>query len=126
MKRTISIIILLSMVLHCASRLGFISYLYSNRHDIAYSVGLIAEIPIAICSSDSALPDAPLIIEYPQDADTSVPVHFGQAKEIVLFLDTHQTNSVGSLRHTIVEHNTTKGQHFYASPHFSIFHPPSC
>lgn len=40
------------MTLHCASRLGVVSYLYENRLEIAYQIGLIAEIPIAMCAGD--------------------------------------------------------------------------
>ena len=51
-KRLLVYSILLSMALHCASRLGFIDHLYNNRNEIAFTIGLIAEIPIAMCNSD--------------------------------------------------------------------------
>jgi hypothetical protein len=52
LRRFLSIVLLGAMTLHCVGRLGGISFLYQNRHSLAYSMGLIAEIPIAVCSSD--------------------------------------------------------------------------
>ena len=40
------------MALHCGCRLGFIDHLYDNRNEIAFTIGLITEIPIAMCNSD--------------------------------------------------------------------------
>lgn len=52
LKKSIVYIILFSMALHCSCRLGFFDNLYQMRHQIALTIGLIAEIPIAMCSSD--------------------------------------------------------------------------
>jgi hypothetical protein len=83
MKRIVSLIILVSMMLHCASRLGVISYLYQQRHQIAYQVGLIAEIPIALCDSDHDF-SGELKIQH-HDNDEKLPATFTQAPEIQLF-----------------------------------------
>jgi hypothetical protein len=48
----ICLVIIASMMTHCAARLGVLSYLYEKRHHIALSVGLISETPIALCSHD--------------------------------------------------------------------------
>src|SRR6187402_1687784 len=85
-QRTLTFTILISMVLHCAGRLGVLSYLYKNRLEIANAVGLISEIPIALCSSDYDS-DGRLTIHLP-DADRSLPVHFLSAQEIILFMHT--------------------------------------
>jgi|SRR5579859_112483 len=45
-------LILASMSLHCASKLGLLDRLYQKRQDIAYALGLIQEAPISMCSSD--------------------------------------------------------------------------
>jgi hypothetical protein len=39
------------MTLHCASRLGFIDYIYNERNIISAAIGLIDEVPIAVCGS---------------------------------------------------------------------------
>jgi hypothetical protein len=51
-KKLTAYIILLSMTLHCACRLGVIDRVYKKRNEIAFAMGFIAEIPISICSSD--------------------------------------------------------------------------
>lgn len=48
-KRIVCVIILSSMALHCAARLGLLDYLYSKRSTIAFSLGLTAERVIASC-----------------------------------------------------------------------------
>src|SRR6185436_13620850 len=83
MRRTLALLILFSMILHCASRLGVLSYLYENRNHIASTVGLISEVPIAICSSNYDFNDG-LHIQH-TDTDPSFPVSFLTAHEITLF-----------------------------------------
>ncbi|MFN8342807.1 MAG: hypothetical protein U0V64_14180 [Cyclobacteriaceae bacterium] len=51
MKRLTVIVLLVTMVLHCSSRLGVLSYLYQQRHVIAITLGLSTETPIASCGS---------------------------------------------------------------------------
>lgn len=82
-RRILATIILLSMVLHCASRLGILSYLYKNRNELAYVVGLISEVPIAICSSDYDFNEG-LHIQH-ADTQPGTPVSFLTAPEITLF-----------------------------------------
>jgi hypothetical protein len=83
MKRIISLLILTSMMLHSASRLGLLSRLYEERHSIALTVGLIAEIPIASCSSDYDF-NTGLHVQY--DDENSPARALVQAHEINLFL----------------------------------------
>jgi hypothetical protein len=83
LKKSLSIVILISMVLHCSSRLGFLSYLYEKRHTIAYSAGLIAEIPIAICKSDYSFKKSFKI--HHDDSEQNIPPGLVATFEINLF-----------------------------------------
>jgi hypothetical protein len=84
MRKAIISTILLSMVLHCACRLGVIDHLYNNRKNIAFSIGVIKEMPIASCGSEY---EHPLTIEVDDDASgDSVPATTFKAQQINLFL----------------------------------------
>ncbi|AYB29130.1 hypothetical protein D4L85_00380 [Chryseolinea soli] len=87
MRRAVILVILCSMMLHCASRVGFLSYLYSQRHEIAYRLGLIAEIPIALCSSDYDFNDGLTVHSNDEDgaSQRTLPI----ALEIKLFFVSH-------------------------------------
>lgn len=122
-RKSLSIVILVSMTLHCAARLGTLSFLYEQRHHIGYTVGLIAEIPIAMCTSDYDF-DGSLKIETSDSAEDA-PAHFIQAQEIGLFLITALTTP--DAQTPISEDKRT---HFYcvseySSPPSPFFHPPS-
>lgn len=83
MNKIVSLLILSSMMLHSASRLGVLSRLYEERHSIALTVGLLAEVPIASCSGDYDF-DTGLHVQYD---DETVPVRaLAQAQEINLCL----------------------------------------
>jgi hypothetical protein len=122
MKRTISLIILLSMMLHAGSRLGVLSYVYQNRHEIAFNAGLIAEVPIALCDSDHDF-NRGLRFQH-HESDQQQPVSLAQAREILLFV--HQVNlqplpEFSVLRTVSV---TVYPEAAYASPPIPVFHPP--
>ena len=72
------------MTLHCGFRLGFLDQLYENRYAIAVSIGLIAEVPIPVCSSDHDYRTR-LTINTTDQADASVPV-IVRAETINLFI----------------------------------------
>jgi hypothetical protein len=61
------------MTVHQAGRLGFVSFLYENKARIAYSIGLITELPIALCSSDYAA-DQSLVIFSAEDSESVPPL----------------------------------------------------
>ena len=82
-NRLLTGIVLLSMTLHCFSRIGFLSYLYQQRHEIAFAVGLIKEVPIAMCSSEYD-PDSGLVIH--QDGEHHSLPSTLRANEITLFV----------------------------------------
>lgn len=71
------------MTLHCGVRLGFFDHVYSLRHEIAYGIGLIKEIPLAICGSQYDFSNKlDIVIERETD---SIPQSIVKAKEINLF-----------------------------------------
>lgn len=121
-KRAITIIILLSMVLHCASRLGVLTYLYEQRHHIAFNAGLIAEIPIALCNSDYHFQKELTIDD--QQEDDSLPVTVGQAHEIILYLQETKVHLTASLLFMKDDAFTLFVESEYPPPPTSIFHPP--
>lgn len=124
MKRAVCLLILLSMVMHCASRLGVLSYLYSKRHDIAYRVGLIAQVPIAMCNGDYFTKQAPLVIDDLDHADQQIPAPFPQAKEIFLFLQPTTNLVATDVPEIELNHYTAFQEGHYIPPSLSIFHPP--
>lgn len=124
MRRIISLVILCSMMLHCASRLGVLSYLYQERHSIAHAMGLIQEIPIALCSSDYDFNQG-LIIQDHGDSE-NLPVTFGDAREIILFAPNNDFDNTCYSHHYLA--GTLNQPPYLAmaspSPHFKIFQPP--
>jgi hypothetical protein len=89
MRKVVIFIILGSMILHCASRVGLLSYLYQNRNEIAFTLGLTDEIPIAMCNSDYDF-DKGLTIQSADHDETSQRT-FPVAFEIKLFFDSDRT-----------------------------------
>lgn len=125
MKRAVCLVILFSMVLHCASRLGLVAYLYDSRHDIAYSMGLITDIPITICETEYFTKDAPFRIVLPDNhADEQMPVQHFQAREIVLFAEETDKSILPPFSAMNIEHNTATFESRYPAPELAIFHPP--
>jgi hypothetical protein len=105
------------------SRLGVISYLFENRHSIAFAAGLLSEKPIATCSSDY-FPDKTIIVVDHQD-EASTPVRFIQAQEINLFFQDIDL-TVQSPSPLLVSHRQIISKDQYLPPALSgVFHPPS-
>jgi hypothetical protein len=124
LKKFLSLIILVSMILHCSSRLGIMSYLYEKRYEIAYGIRLISETPIALCTSDYKF-NKGLAIHH-QDAETQMPASFLPAYEINLFFQSISSNQLLTPLHLIL---STSGeciysQRLYQSPLLQKFHPP--
>ncbi|SKC41666.1 hypothetical protein [Ohtaekwangia koreensis] len=112
------------MTLHCGSRLGILSYIYQQRHDIAYTIGLISEIPIALCSSDYDFNEG-LPVVHQDTSDQSIPPFFSNAHEILLFVQQHdfalniERNAIADTSNIYVKNRK------YTAPLPAIFHPPS-
>jgi hypothetical protein len=112
------------MVLHSASRLGVLSYFYQQRHEIAYAIGLIAEVPIAMCSSDYHVSNDLVIVSH-DDATGTVPPAIISAKEIQLFFVNTLDDVRPSRSIAIITHESPFIEKRYSPPALSIFHPPS-
>jgi hypothetical protein len=123
LNKSLSIIILVSMILHCSSRLGVLSYLYENRHDIAYRVGLVAEIPIAICESNYNFSKG-LIVQH-NNVDDEAPASLTTAHEINLFFQFNASDLLSKCK--FVNSATAPApymQRIYHSPFIKKFQPP--
>lgn len=124
MKRTLIYLVLTSMILHCSARLGLVSYIYENRHVIAFQLGLIDEIPIALCGSSYEF-DQGLHIQVPHESDKSLPVSLPQAREINLFIESIIVPSSAELSLLSINRLPVVIEKEYTSPDYSVFHPPA-
>lgn len=121
MRKSISLLILLAMLVHAAGRFGALSYVYENRHAIAFSFGLIGEVPIAMCSSEYDFGDQLMVDQ--SSSDESMPA-FMHAQEIKLFcvpvLNLPETGR------TIleIEPPINAGPFYNPVSRSSVFHPP--
>jgi hypothetical protein len=117
------VVLLLSMFLHASSRLGWVDLLYQKRHQIAYSIGLIAEVPIAMCSQDFNLGHQSLVVKENPSDHTVPPI--AHAHEINLFVvdiatphaPVRTANLVYGLRWEVILYRLDF--------HKGIFHPPA-
>jgi hypothetical protein len=114
--------ILLSMVLHCAGRLGFIDHIYSKRKEIAFAIGLIAEVPISLCGSNHD--HAKTFIAVQCETNT-VPALVIKAETINLFC-------VSKYCHRVVDRNILYKTSLVYLPDLyrsitikPVYHPPS-
>ena len=123
LRRTITIVIMLSMTLHCFSRLGVLSYIFEKRHEVAYALGLIAEVPIAMCNSDYDFTPG-LVIDQVQDEHPS-PQSLSHAQEIILFIHTVRVELNPQSAEPFTKGFDLRHEGKYASPSLSVFHPPS-
>jgi len=107
------------MLVHCAGRLGFISFIYKQRNEIAFSMGLTAEKVIAICKGDY---HQQFKLADHQGVNDTAPI--AQAHEINLFFAIEITKATSN---NFIEINT--GINFYNSIQYNfhlpdIFRPP--
>jgi len=120
-RKTLAYLILFSMVLHCASRLGILSYLYKNRNEIASAIGLISEVPIALCSSAYDF-DESINIQH-HNSEKGVPVSFTTAHEITLFFQP----VIALVENQLPRNNEVADCYLlthYVRPHLDIYQPP--
>jgi hypothetical protein len=121
-KRLLVYLILSSMILHCAGRLGLLDSLYQQRHRIAFNLGLIAEIPIAICSGDYEF-GSKLNFKTDDQKEANVPISY-QASEIILFFVAEDLQPIQKPEITSRFFNTQYTAVAYCSPNQAIFQPP--
>lgn len=124
-RKGIACVILLSMVLHCASRLDVLNYLYQQRHQIAYSIGFISEIPIAICNSDYDFGGGLVFEDGANQSESNAPTGMPLAQEINLFFST-TTLPASTIRSLLFDLLPTAYQKQLLNQYLvSIFHPPA-
>jgi hypothetical protein len=111
------------MALHCTCRLGFLDKLYQQRYTISYAIGLIEEIPIAMCNSNHDFGQG-LMIDT-QREDTSLPTPLVQTHEINLFFSSVSTPQLHNNSITLELIFTLEEDNLIHSDFTSVFHPPT-
>jgi len=122
-KKSIVFILLFSMALHCTCRLGILEQVYRKRHHIAYSLGLISQIPITLCSHDFHFGNR-LTIKVEKEDAKSLP-NFFKVSEINLFFYTEKIDFENNSSENEITNWGYIPSPKYNSPIFSIYHPPS-
>ena len=121
-RKSLGIIVLSSLVLHCASRVGLLSHIYQERHQIAFFLGIVDELPIALCGTSHF--DSQQLLVHPADEKGSVPAELMTRINIVLFC-VKVGNIDDPVRFLIPPvHNFHYVLVPYASPARDILHPP--
>jgi hypothetical protein len=115
-----------SMTLHCAMTLGFIDYLYNERHKISMTLGLIEEVPIALCGSryEPVKTSKNVSSEKTSHNHKSLP-STTRAHSISLFvISDFCLDAFTAIRERVVHPNCLAN--LYQFSHFhSVFHPPT-
>ncbi|TXI71253.1 MAG: hypothetical protein E6Q41_00505 [Cyclobacteriaceae bacterium] len=101
-----------------------LAYLYQNRHEVAFTLGLIKEVPIAVCSTDYE-GDKTLIVTAQDDTDKSLPATFSQAHEINLYFERSIFDNVPQFAWLVSGRTPHIQETPYTSPLEDIFHPPT-
>jgi len=123
-RKSLSIIVLISLTLHCMSRTGFLSYLYEQRYDIAFSLGVIDEIPIAMCDSSYYDTHELKVDIKSAPGHQSIPPVLTSASEIILFFKT--ANTFVDPHFTLISDSNLSAYLLpnYSGPTGSLFQPP--
>ncbi|MFM7859349.1 MAG: hypothetical protein ACKO96_47355 [Flammeovirgaceae bacterium] len=111
------------MALHCGCRLGFLDLIYQKRHVIAYTIGIIEEVPIAMCNSDYDF-NKGLKIDTKEEKSTS-PASSLQAHEINLFFASPFINLPENSMRTLGKIFPAMSDPLTNQYLPSIFHPPA-
>jgi hypothetical protein len=124
LRKGVVFLVLTSMMLHCAARMNFLSYLYEHRQEIAFRLGLIDEIPIAVCHHGYEYDKGLKIVTH--DTDKSrLPSTLSHVREIILFCQFTLISVDPRPELSLANHLTMLPQKKYTSPGFPIFHPPA-
>lgn len=104
-------------------KLGLLDFLYEHRYLIAYEIGLIDEIPIAVCS-DNYETSAALHLH---DIVVDQPIcHFLFNTIEVKWIMTVDSQVINPLRKVFYSFSKTRYQVFiYPKPTLLVFHPPA-
>jgi len=111
------------MALHCAGRLGVLSYLYQNKNQIAHSLGFISELPIALCSSDYDF-DSGYVFQSTDDSAATAPLLL-QVSELHLFLTAKFSFQSADRLLLSVFQFYSESEKLLTRPPQSIFQPPA-
>lgn len=118
------VLVFVSMALHSANQLGFLSYLYQQRHQIAFALGLITELPITVCSHEHDFNIGLTVKEHGRTESTIPPVMF-LSQEIHLFCTEFERINLNPDRlASSVSRQSAVIDRRYTSPALLIFHPP--
>jgi hypothetical protein len=121
MRRFLGMLVLSGMILHSLGRLGILSYLYVNRHDIAYSLGISAERVISMCRGDYfAKQELKINDDSTQDSAGTIV----EAQEIILFYQDVTAWTPLSFQFFLPSPGELFQQKVYSRFPNSIFHPP--
>lgn len=112
------------MMLHCSIRLGFFTWVYQNRLEIAFTLGLSDVKPITMCGHEYDV-DRAIKIEVSHDDHDKLPANPFQVREINLFLELNLTDHTPQYALLGETQLPTVVEHDYASPDLGIFHPPA-
>lgn len=124
-KRFTIVLILASMLLHCCNRIGLLSTIYQQRHEIAQVFGLIKDVPIAMCDSHYDF-DRGLHIQSHDESDSTMPPFTLQVSEIHLYVNAISLFDAEPGWQPLVNQKLPLLQAGnYQTPPLSIFHPPS-
>jgi hypothetical protein len=111
------------MTLHCATKLGVIDHLYRNRHHIGIALGMLSEMPVAMCGSQYNHPTK--IIVSPVDKDCENHPLSLKINEINLYC-TENSIQVGYTAFFECELSFSSSVNLYQYfSHRPIFHPPT-
>jgi len=113
------------MTLHCAGRLGVLSYLYQQKAQIAHTLGFISELPIALCSSDYDYDFDGGFVFQSNDESSSTPPLAVQVNEVQLFI-TAKLNFQSTDRFLLsVFQFCSEAEKVLTRPPQSVFQPPA-
>ena len=123
-RRLIVYTILFSMALHCGCRLGFLDQLYQKRNEIAFTIGVMTQMPISICSSNYDFGKR-LKVGTHESEHSSVPQSIIHIREINLFF--YSAYQLPRPQGMILfdESIVSPPDRYKLSMSNSIFHPPS-
>lgn len=121
MKTVFSFLILSSMMLHCASRLGMLEHLYQQRHQIAFRLGWISDIPVPLCNSDYHFKNELGISQHSSD---KMPLHFNTASEIILYLQAREVYVKDLVPATLSAQQAQVFINNYSAPSLPVYRPP--
>lgn len=122
LKKGFTVVILMSIMLHGASRVGLLTYLTHHRHDIAYTIGFIAEIPIAMCNNAYDF-NTTFKIDSRSHDEAEQPLIFQTAK-IDFFIPLQFNFDSQRMKESVVVVLTHYNLVHYQSPLLDIFRPP--